>query len=80
MGANIPALVPIVDTYRCPHCGRDNYGITDLTCPGCGSPVSQRPTSPPPPRPDRKTHSPNMMSVAGRTRPPSPPPCGVMER
>lgn len=77
MGTNGPP--PEVQKFEnvCSHCGRDNAGIEDKTCRGCGAVVLHRPTSPKPPRPDVRKHHPNTMSVSGI---PEPPPPGITHR
>ncbi len=73
MAANIPPLTPIASpTTICGHCSRDNYGSLDSTCPGCGSPIARRPTSPPPP--DKKRFPPDVITFGRVPVPPPPPP------
>jgi hypothetical protein len=80
MGSNGPAPHPTKYDNLCLHCGRDNAGIDDKTCRGCGAVVLHRPTSPQPPRPDTRSHKPNVMAISGLTPPPPPPAVGVMYR
>lgn len=76
MGSNGPAPYPAKSENLCSHCGRDNAGIEDKTCSGCGAVVQHSPTSPPPPK--KSVDASPVRS--GLTPPPPPPAIRIMYR